>query len=52
MTPELFESYRARGAESTDQFIITKEERDANPLTCDGEWFTGNDPLKGWVQLN
>ncbi len=52
MTDELFESYIARGATSRDDFIISKEERDAAPMTCDGEWFTGSDPLESYFDLN
>lgn len=39
MTDELFENYVERGATDRSDFIISKEERDANPLECNGEWF-------------
>lgn len=34
MTDDLFQHYNDRGATSRDQFIVTKEERDAAPLKC------------------
>lgn len=52
MTDEVFQAYRDRGATTRNQFIITKEERDADPLTCDGEWFTAQDNDANWVQLD
>jgi len=52
LTDEVFQAYIDRGAKTRAQFIITKEERDANPLTCDGEWFTTPGQDADWVQLN
>ncbi len=52
LTDEVFQAYIDRGATSRAQFTITKEERDDHPLSCDGEWFDGTDPLEAWVQLN
>lgn len=34
MTDEVFDQYRAQGADSREQFIISKEERAAEPLSC------------------
>lgn len=42
MPDEIFAKYQARGAKSREDFIITKEERDADPLQCNGEWFAKN----------
>ena len=42
MPDEVFAKYQARGVKSRDQFIFTKEKRDANPLSCNGELFTKN----------
>ncbi len=52
MTDQVFQAYVDRGAISRDQFIITKEYRDANPLECDGEWFTEGSVDSDWVYLN
>lgn len=52
MTDSLFVSYITRGAISRDDFKISKEERDATPMTCDGEWFTGSDSLESYFFLN
>ena len=55
MTDSLFQDYQDRGIASRSDLIITEEERDANPLTCDGEDFVGDDPLGDqyqWVILN
>ncbi len=52
MTPELFQTYRDRGIEDVSEFIITKEDRDANPLTCGEEEFTGPTSTDDWTHLN
>ena len=43
---EVLEEYKARGLGSVSDVIITKEERDSNPLACDRNseagWFTGS----------
>jgi hypothetical protein len=52
MTDALFQTYQRRGVSSREQFIITKSERDADPLSCDGETFTSSGTLGNWVQLN
>lgn len=54
MTDSLFNTYIQRGVLSRSDFIISKEKRDANPITCDGEWFTikdYEDSLVNWVEL-
>jgi hypothetical protein len=52
MTDSLFLSYQARGITSRDDLIISKDERDADPLTCDGETFADGGHLENWVILN
>lgn len=52
LTDEAFQAYIDRGATSREQFTISKEYRDANPLSCDGEWFTEPTVEYDWVQLN
>lgn len=39
MTDSLFARYQNRGINSRTALIISKEERDANPVQCDGETF-------------
>ncbi len=52
MTDGLFATYQARGASTRADFQITKEERDADPLTCDGLSFLTRGSLEDWVYLN
>jgi len=52
MTGTLFDYYVARGAGSKYDFIISKEERDADPLICDGEQFLNSGNLSNWVNLS
>lgn len=42
MPDDLFTKYQALGVNSREELIISKEERDASPLECNGEWFTKN----------
>lgn len=41
----------ARGVAARDSLVISRAARDAAPLACDGEAFTGTDPLPQWVTL-
>lgn len=52
MTDSLFQGYQARGLSSRDTVIISKQARDADTLTCDGETFTNSGKLENWVILN
>jgi len=52
ITDALFQSYQARGLNARDDVIISKEERDADPLTCIDEIFTNGGNLDNWVILN
>ena len=52
MTDLVFNDYISRGAVSRQDFIITKEARDADPLSCDGETFLTSGNLENWVTLD
>ncbi len=52
ITDSLFQDYQARGLDSRNDVIITRETRDNDPLTCDGEEFTNIGNLENWVILN
>lgn len=52
MTDSLFSEYQDRGMTSRNDAIITKEERDADPLTCIGQTFVDPGNLENWVTLN
>ena len=41
MTDNVFSNYSARGATDRSDFIISAFDRNANPLTCEGQTFTG-----------
>ncbi len=51
MSDTLFETYRSRGAASRSDFIISRAERDADPLVCDGSRFENGGTLPDWVTL-
>ena len=48
----VFQNYKARGVNSRNAIIISKQARDADPLTCDGEDFVDSGNLANWVFLN
>lgn len=48
MTDSLFASYQARGLNARSDVIISKEDREADPLSCDGETFTTRGTLESW----
>jgi hypothetical protein len=53
MTDGVFQPYQARGVASRSAMIITKAERDADPVPCVGEsQFTVFGTLPSWVTLN
>ena len=52
MTDSLFGSYQGRGLTARSVAIISKAERDADPLTCDGELFQNQGNIENWVTLN
>ena len=53
MTDSVFQAYAARGVTSRASAIITRAERDADPLTCSGETFTsaGSGAIPDWLVL-
>jgi hypothetical protein len=51
MTDSLFSEYQARGVASRSDLIISKEQRDADPLTCDGQAFLTFGTNTSWVTL-
>jgi len=60
MTDNLFEDFIDRGSSSRDDFIISKEERDADPLTCvykttldsyGVKWIYEKGNIPSWVYL-
>ncbi len=52
MTDSLFADYQARGMSSRSDAIISREERDADPLVCDDSEFADSGNLEGWVTLD
>lgn len=48
MEAGIFSGYSSFGANRSD-FIITETERDADPLTCDGETFTSFGSISNWI---
>ena len=53
MTDAVFQAYQARGVASRPAMIITKAERDADPVSCVGEaGFTVSGTIPNWVVLN
>jgi hypothetical protein len=51
ITDELMAGYQARGIASRAAAIISRAERDASPLTCNGETFSSPGTLPTWVNL-
>jgi hypothetical protein len=51
MTDSLFASYQERSISSRTEYIISKEARDSDPLSCSGETFAGSGTLANWVLL-
>ncbi len=52
MTDPLFSAYQSRGVSNRGAFIITREARDADPLTCAGEAFLNSGSIQNLVDLN
>jgi hypothetical protein len=46
MPDGIFSRYQTRGVGSRDDLVITEQERDAQPLTCQGEKFVGPGALE------
>lgn len=49
MTDTLFQAYQNRGVPNRDNFIISKEARDSDPLNCTGETFGTPGTIENWV---
>jgi hypothetical protein len=52
MDDSLFSTYVARGVATRSDFLISKEERDADPLTCVDEDFVHEGSIENWVLLD
>ena len=52
MTDDVFAVYAGRGVASRGEMILTPAQRDADPLTCDGQEFQSASALPDWVDLN
>jgi hypothetical protein len=51
ITDGLMAAYVARGVPSREAAIITKAERDASPLSCNGEAFANEGTINNWLNL-
>ncbi len=51
MKDAVFDSYISRGADSRQDFTITKQARDADPIECNGESFVTSGNLDNWFTL-
>lgn len=51
MSDAVFERYRQRGLSARADAIITRAQRDADPLTCSGEGFLTRGSIDSWVRL-
>lgn len=51
LNEQSFMALQAKGITSRQQLVISKQERDAAPLLCNGETFIGTDSLNNWVNL-
>lgn len=52
MTDDVFSIYAARGVSARGDMIVTQAQRDADPLTCDGQEFQSASSLLDWLELN
>lgn len=52
MDDNLFTDYQQRGLNHRDSLIISKASRDADPLTCVGQWGNGIGNIPNWADLN
>ncbi|MGB8358977.1 MAG: hypothetical protein WCD55_10230 [Bacteroidales bacterium] len=51
MTDNLFNKYIDRGISNRAMLIISESERDAHPLSCNGETFSNAGSLENWIFL-
>ena len=53
MTDAVFAAYQSRGVPSREAAIVTRDERDADPVPCVGEHqFTVQGTLPDWLDLD
>lgn len=52
VTDALFATYVARGAAMRSDFLLSKTERDGDPLTCTDQTFTSTGSLPAWFVLD
>ncbi|HQG47280.1 MAG TPA: hypothetical protein PLG50_16595, partial [bacterium] len=52
ITDSLWRTYGECGISTTDEFIIRRQARDADPLTCKDGIFTAGGHLDNWVTMN
>ena len=50
LTPDAFDEFAPYGITQLSQMIISKEDRDADSLSCTGELFDTTGTLTNWVQ--
>lgn len=51
ITDSVFSGYATRGVASRAAMVISRAERDGDPLSCAGEAFVGTGSLESWVAL-
>ena len=51
LSDEVLSSYLARGVSSRADFILSQEDRDADPIACEGDSFSSPGHLENWVFL-
>ena len=51
LTESALAAYTSRGLASRAAAIISRSERDANPLGCNGETFANRGTIENWVEL-
>ncbi len=51
-TDDVFAAYQVRGVATREELTITQEERDLDPLVCDGELFATPGGLDNWIELD
>jgi hypothetical protein len=51
ITDEVFSLYSNRGVSKREDLIISRDVRDADPLTCDGDTFMSEGSVENWFTL-
>jgi hypothetical protein len=51
LTDDAFAAFQVRGVVSRTGLLITAAQRDATPLTCNGQQFTKSETTEDWVML-